>query len=70
MPLRSKVSLLGSVVSSSMLRGDSETECLLEELVDGAFDDDGPFFLERKFEAVFHMFVALTLTSIYRFLNR
>jgi hypothetical protein len=70
MPLRSKVSLLDSVVSSSMLRGDSETECLLEELVDGAFDDDSPFFLERKFEAAFHMFVALTLTSIYRFLNR
>jgi hypothetical protein len=52
-----------AVVSSSMLRGDSETECLLEELVDGAFNDDNPFFLERKFEASFHIFVTLTLTS-------
>jgi hypothetical protein len=47
-----------------MLRGDSETECLLEELVDGAFDDDDPFYTERKFEASFHIFVTLTLTSI------
>jgi hypothetical protein len=46
-----------------MLQGDSETECLLEELVDGAFDDDEPFFLERKLEVAFHMIVALTLNK-------
>jgi hypothetical protein len=56
MPPRSKVSLLSGAVSSSMLRGDSETECLLEELVDGAFNDNDPFFSERKFEASFHIF--------------
>jgi hypothetical protein len=33
------VSLFGGTTSSSMLRGDSEIECLLEELNDGAFDD-------------------------------
>jgi hypothetical protein len=37
MPPRSKVSLLDGVASSSMLHGDSEIECLREELVDGAF---------------------------------
>jgi hypothetical protein len=35
--------LLGGAVSSSMLRGDSETECLLEEVVDDGLDDDDPF---------------------------
>jgi hypothetical protein len=64
---RSMMSLLCGAVSFSMLRGDSVTECLLEELVDGAFDDDDPFFLERKFEATFHIFVTLTLTSISGF---
>jgi hypothetical protein len=34
---RSKVSLLDGVASSSMLHGDTEIECLREELVDGAF---------------------------------
>jgi hypothetical protein len=34
MPLRRRVSfLLGGAVSSSMLRGHSETECLLEDVV-------------------------------------
>jgi hypothetical protein len=48
MPSRRRVSfLLGSAVSSSMLRGDSETECLLEEVVDG-LDDDDPFFFGEK----------------------
>ena len=32
MPPRDTVTLLGGAMSSSMLRGDSETECLLEEL--------------------------------------
>jgi hypothetical protein len=63
LPSRSKMLLLGGVVSSSMLQGDSETECLLEGLVDGAFDDDEPFFLERKLEVAFHMIVALTLNK-------
>jgi hypothetical protein len=35
--------LLGGVVSSSILRGDSETECLLEEVVDDGLGDDDPF---------------------------
>jgi hypothetical protein len=39
MPPRGSVPLLGGATSSSMLRGDSETECLLKELDDGAFDD-------------------------------
>jgi hypothetical protein len=39
MPPRGSMSLLGGATSSSMIRGDSETECLLEELDDGAFDD-------------------------------
>jgi hypothetical protein len=33
-------------VSSSILRGDSETECLLDEIVDDGLDDDDPFFFE------------------------
>jgi hypothetical protein len=49
MPPRRKVwFLLGGVVSSSILRGDSETECLLEEVVDNGLDDDGPFFFGEK----------------------
>jgi hypothetical protein len=48
MPPRRRVSfLLGGAVSSSMLRGDSETECLLEDVVDDGLDDDDPFFLEN-----------------------
>ena len=34
MPPRGTVPLLSGATSSSMLRGDSETECLLEELDD------------------------------------
>jgi hypothetical protein len=45
MPPRRRVRfLLGGAVSSSILRGDSETECLLEEIVDDGLDDDDPFF--------------------------
>jgi hypothetical protein len=41
MPPRRRVSfLIGGVVSSSMLRGDSETECLLEDVVEDGLDDD------------------------------
>jgi hypothetical protein len=49
MPPRRRVwFLLGGVVSSSILRGDSETECLLEEVVDDGLDDDDPFLLVKK----------------------
>jgi hypothetical protein len=48
MPLRRRVwFLLGGVVTSSILRGDSETERLLEEVVDDGLDDDDPFFGEK-----------------------
>jgi hypothetical protein len=63
-PPRRRVSfLLGGVVSSSMLRGDSETECLLEEVVDG-LDDNDPFFLVKRFVAFFRMVAALS-SQIY-----
>jgi hypothetical protein len=43
MPQRRRVSfLLGGAVSSSMLRGDSETECLLEDVIEDGLDDDAP----------------------------
>jgi hypothetical protein len=43
MPPRRRVSfLLGSVVSSSMLRGDSETECLLEDVIEDGLDETTP----------------------------
>jgi hypothetical protein len=45
--------LLGGAVSSSILRGDSETECLLE--VDDGLDDDDPFlFLVKRLVVFFH----------------
>jgi hypothetical protein len=48
MPLRRRVwFLIGSALSSSILRGDSETKCLLEEVVDDGLDDDDPFFGEK-----------------------
>jgi hypothetical protein len=31
-----------------MLRGDSETKCLLEEFVDDGLDDNDPFFFVEK----------------------
>jgi hypothetical protein len=40
--------LLGGAVYSSILRGDSETEHLLEEVVDDGLDDDDPFFFGEK----------------------
>jgi hypothetical protein len=55
MPPRRRVSfLLGGVVSSSILRGDSETECLLEKVVDDGLDDDDPFFLAKRLVVFFH----------------
>jgi hypothetical protein len=60
MPLRRRVSfLLGGVVSSSMLQGDSETECLLEDVIEDGLDDDDPFFLVKRLVVFFHMIAAL-----------
>jgi hypothetical protein len=50
---------LGGVVSSSMLRGDSETECLLEDVVEDGLDDYDPFFLVKRLVVFFHMIAAL-----------
>jgi hypothetical protein len=47
-------------VSSSILRGDSKTECLLEDVVDDGLDDDDPFFLVKRLVVFFHIFVALS----------
>jgi hypothetical protein len=70
MPPRRRASfLLGSAVSSSILRGDSETECLLEEVVDG-LDDDEPFFLVKRLVAFFHGCCTLSHKYISRFFNR
>jgi hypothetical protein len=47
MPPRRRVwCLLGGAMSTSILRGNLETECLLKE-VDG-LDDDDPFFFGEK----------------------
>jgi hypothetical protein len=60
MPPRRRASfLLGSVVSSSMLRGDSETKCLLEDIVEDGLDDDDPFFLVKRLVVFLHMIAAL-----------
>jgi hypothetical protein len=60
MPPRRRVSfLLGGVVSSSMLRGDLETECLFKDVVEDGLDDDDPFFLEKRLVVFFHMIAAL-----------
>jgi hypothetical protein len=47
-------------VSSSILRGDSETECLLKEVVDDGLDDDDPFFLVSRLVVFFNMVAALS----------
>jgi hypothetical protein len=66
MPSRRRVSfLLGGVVSSSILRGDSEIECLLEEVVDDGLDDDDPFFLVQRLVVFFHGCSTLSLTNKY-----
>jgi hypothetical protein len=66
MPPRRRVSfLLGSAVSSSILQGDSKTECLLEEVVDDGLDDDDPFFLVQRPVVFFHGCSTLSLTNKY-----
>jgi hypothetical protein len=65
MPPRRRVwFLLGGAVSSSILRGDLETECLLEEVVDDGLDDDDPFFLVQRL-VVFFRGCSTLLTNIY-----
>jgi hypothetical protein len=60
MPPRRRVSfLLGGVVSSSILQGDSKTECLLEEVVDDGLDDNDSFLVKRLV-VFFHMVVELS----------
>jgi hypothetical protein len=60
MPPRRRVSfLLDGAVSSSMLRGDSEIECLLEDVIEDVLDDDNPFFFVKKLLIFFHMIAAL-----------
>jgi hypothetical protein len=52
------------VVSSSILRGDSETECLLEEVVNEGLDDDDPFFLMQRL-VIFFRDCSILLTNKY-----
>jgi hypothetical protein len=60
MPSRRRAAfLLGGAVSCPMLRGDSETECLLEDVVEDGLDDNEPFFLEKRLVVFFHMVAAL-----------
>jgi hypothetical protein len=59
-PLRRRVSLpLGGALSSSMLRGDLEIECLLEDVVEDGLDDDDPFFLVKRLVVFFLMIATL-----------
>jgi hypothetical protein len=58
-PRRRVMFLLGGVVSTSMLRGGSETECLLEDVVEDGLDNDDPFFLVKRLVVFFHMIAAL-----------
>jgi hypothetical protein len=49
-----------------MLRGDSETECLLEDIVEDGLDDDNPFFLVKRLVVFFHMIAALFSLTKFR----
>jgi hypothetical protein len=62
-PRRRVLFLLGGVVSSSILRGDSETECFLEEVVDDGLDDDDPFFSVKRLVVFFHGCSTISLTN-------
>jgi hypothetical protein len=59
LPRRRASFLLGGAVSFSMLRVDSETECLLEDVVEDGLDDNDPFFLVKTLVVFFHMIAAL-----------
>jgi hypothetical protein len=70
-PPRRRVSfLLGGVVSFSMLRGDSETECLLEEVVDDGLDDNDSLFLVKRLVVFFHGCCTLSHRYISGVFNR
>jgi hypothetical protein len=58
-PKRRMLFLFGGIVSSSMLRGDSETECLLKDVVEDGLDDNDPFFLVKRLVVFYHMIAAL-----------
>jgi hypothetical protein len=58
-PPRRRVSFLLGGVVSSMLRGDSKTECLLEDVVEDGLDDDDPFFLVKRLVVFFHIIATL-----------
>jgi hypothetical protein len=67
MPPRRRVSfLLGGAVSSSMPRGDSETECLLEDVIEDGLDGDDRLFLVNKLVVFFHMIAALSSPLKFR----
>jgi hypothetical protein len=59
MPPRRRASFLLGGAVSSMLRGDSETECLLKDVVEDGLDDDDPFFSVKRLVVFFHMIAAL-----------
>jgi hypothetical protein len=42
-----------------MLRGDSETECLFEDVIEDGLDDDDPFFLVKRLVVFFYMIATL-----------
>jgi hypothetical protein len=65
-PSRRVSFLLSGAVSSSILRGDSETECLLEEVVDDGLDDNDPFFLVQRLVVCFRGCSTLSLTNKYQ----
>jgi hypothetical protein len=57
MPPRKRVPFLLGGAVSSMLRGDSETECLLEDVIEDGLDEDDPLFLVKRLVVFFHMIV-------------
>jgi hypothetical protein len=57
-PRRRVSFFLGGAVFSSMLRRDSEIECLIEDIVEDGLDD-GPFFLVKRLVVFFHMIATL-----------
>jgi hypothetical protein len=64
-PRRRVLFLLGGAVSSSILRGYSKTERLLEEVIDDGLDDYDPFFLVKRLVVFFHGCSTLSLTNKY-----
>jgi hypothetical protein len=68
MPPRRRVSfLLGGTVSSSIIRGDSKIECLLEDIIEDGLDDNDPFFLVKRLVVFFHISRTLISNIILRF---